>query len=368
MAIDRRRLLQGAASAGLIAGLPGDALSQARHVYASAVMIDGRHQAVLFNSAGNEMSAIDLPGRGHGGALNRDGRSGVLFARRPGDFAIVFSVRNAQIGSPIRAPAGRHFCGHGAYVPEGHALFSTENDFERGRGVIGVWDAGYERLGELPSQGIGPHDIKMLPGGRLLAVANGGILTHPETGRRKLNIPDMKPNLALLHASSGTPEVVHHLPGELHKLSIRHLAVNADGVVAAAMQYEGPAEDRPPLVFIVDRDGLTLLEAPAPVQERMKNYAGSIAMDASGKVLAVSCPRGNIVTFWSVEARDLIHVHEIADGCGLAAMAVANAFLVSSGEGERRIVNPVTKTVWRLPSMGGARWDNHILGVDGASL
>ena len=362
MAIDRRRLLQGAASAGLIAGMPGDALSRPRDLFVSAAMIDGKHQAVLFDSEGNGLGTIDLPGRGHGGALNRHSGHGVLFARRPGDFAVVFAISSGKVIAMLKAPQGRHFCGHGAYSEEGRALFSTENDFERGRGIIGVWDAasGYGRLGEVPSHGIGPHDIRLLPGGRLLAVANGGIMTHPETGRRKLNIPEMKPSLALLHARSGTLEAAHHLPSDLHKLSIRHLAANADGVVAAAMQYEGPAEDRPPLVFIVDRDRLTLLEAPAPVQERMKNYCGSIAMDASGKVLAVSCPRGDIATFWSVENRELIHVHEIADGCGLAATGSANAFLVSSGMGERQIVDPVRKSVVSLPRVNNARWDNHI--------
>ena len=325
-------------------------------------MVDGRHQAVLFDGEGAGLGTINLPARGHGGAFNPYRGHGVLFARRPGDFAVAFAVPSGKVVATLKAPEGRHFCGHGVFSEDGRMLFSTENDFEAGSGVIGVWDAasGYGRLGDVPSHGIGPHDIRLLPGGRLLAVANGGILTHPETGRRKLNIPDMKPSLTLVHARSGTPEAVHRLPSELHKLSVRHLAVNAKGVVAAAMQYEGPAEDQPPLLFTVDRDGLKLLEAPAPIQRRMKNYCGSIAMAASGEVMAASCPRGGIVTFWSVETRELIHVHDVPDGCGLAATGSANAFLVSSGVGERQIVNPVGKSVVSLPRVSNARWDNHI--------
>lgn len=325
-------------------------------------MVDGRHQAILFDGEGTGLGTIDLPARGHGGAFSRHRGHGVLFARRPGDFAVVFDATSGRVVATLKAPEGHHFCGHGVFSEDGRALFSTENDFERGRGVIGVWNAasGYGRLEDVPSHGVGPHDIRLLPGGRLVAVANGGILTHPETGRRKLNIPDMKPNLALLHARSGTPEAVHQLPRDLHKLSIRHLAPNDRGVVAAAMQYEGPAEDRPPLVVTLDRDGLKLLEAPAPVQRRMKNYCGSIATAASGEVMAVSCPRGGIVTFWSVETRELIHVYDVPDGCGLAATGSANAFLVSSGAGERQIIDPVGKSVVSLPRVSNARWDNHI--------
>lgn len=362
MAIDRRRLLQGAASAGLIAGMPGDALSQAKNVYVSAATIDGKHQAVVFSSAGNKLGTIELPGRGHGGAFSKHMGHGVLFARRPGDFAIVFSMWSGKVVTTLKTPEGHHFCGHGTYAENGRVLVTTENDFERGRGVFGLWDVarGYHRAPAMPSNGIGPHDVELVPGTRLLAIANGGILTHPETGRRKLNIPDMEPNLTLVDARSGAPEAVHRLPSELHKLSVRHLAVNAKGVVAAAMQYEGPTEDRPPLVFTLDRDGLKLLEAPAPVQRRMKNYCGSIAMAASGEVMAVSCPRGGIVTFWSVETRELFHVHDVPDGCGLAATGGANAFLVSSGAGERQIVDPVRKSVVSLPRVNNARWDNHI--------
>ena len=50
----------------------------------------------------------------------------------------------------------------------------------------------------MPSGGIGPHEILRLPGARLLAIANGGIHTRPDTGREKLNLDTMRPNLTLM--------------------------------------------------------------------------------------------------------------------------------------------------------------------------
>ena len=106
--------------------------------------------------------------------------------------------------------------------------------------MIGVWDisAGYARTAEFPSGGVGPHDIKLMPGGKLMAVANGGIETHPDTGRVKLNIPSMRPNLGFV-ALDGRIQETAELDRSLHKNSIRHLAVGDDGTVAVAMQWQG---------------------------------------------------------------------------------------------------------------------------------
>ena len=50
--------------------------------------------------------------------------------------------------------------------------------------------ADFARVGEFPTHGVGPHELLLLGDGRTLAVANGGIETHPDFGRAKLNIAD----------------------------------------------------------------------------------------------------------------------------------------------------------------------------------
>src|SRR3546814_20493551 len=83
----------------------------------------------------------------------------------------------------LGAPDGRHFYGHAVFDRAERLLYTTENDYEAGRGVIGVWDAdaGYARAGELDAHGIGPHDLALGPDGRSLVIANGGLLTHPDS-------------------------------------------------------------------------------------------------------------------------------------------------------------------------------------------
>ena len=173
------------------------------------------------------------------------------------------------------------------------------------RGVIGVYDAerSYRRAGELPSHGIGPHEIGLLSDGETLVVANGGIATRPDLPRVKLNLPTMAPSLCLVDRRDGTLLQERRLDPALHQLSIRHLAVGPEDTVAGAMQYEGPAGNLVPLVAVWRGvEGLHLLRGPAAVLRAMKHYCGSVCFDPSGRTIAASAPRGGIVTFWDVGA------------------------------------------------------------------
>ena len=108
----------------------------------------------------------------------------------------------------------------------------------------------------------------------------------------------------------------------LHRLSIRHLVVGPADTVAVAMQYEGPAGDhRVPLVGVHRETAAPcgLLQGQArAVLRAMKNYCGSICFDPSGQIIAVSAPRGGIVTFWDVDAGRHLSSAQVSDGCGVA--------------------------------------------------
>lgn len=362
MAIDRRALIAGLAAAACAAPLGGHAGAAGEGGYLSAYTAeDGRTMAALLDADGTVTGTVPLPARGHGGAFHPRGRDAVVFARRPGLFGFVFERATMRVRHRLTPPEGRHFYGHGVYGPGGRLLYTTENDFAAGRGVIGIWDAenGYRRAGELPSHGIGPHDLALLPDGHTLVVANGGILTHPDSGRLKLNLADMAPSLVTMDARDGQLLGETRLPRDLHQLSIRHLALGRGGTVGVAMQYEGPAEDDVPMVFALRRSEATPMRADLTLERRMKHYCGSIAADRSRRIFAVSCPRGGLVTFWSVADGTLLRTLDMTDGCGVAPAAEDGAFWISSGTGRRLLFDAhagrVTATL-TAPD----HWDNHI--------
>ncbi len=325
----------------------------------------GRHFVSGFKRDGSPGFDLALPGRGHAIARRPRAPEAVVFARRPGTFAVVLDPGSGETRGSLASPAGHHFYGHGVFSHDGRTLFTTENAFEAGRGVIGIWDAtdGYRRVGAYPSHEIGPHDIGLLADGKTLVVANGGIMTHPDSGRAKLNLPEMTPSLAYVDMADGALRGAYRLPAELHRLSIRHLALGPGDRVALALQYEGPRQDLVPLVGLHGgEERIALPETPQGILRRMRNYGGGAAIDRGGRLLAVSCPRGNLVAFWRLGEDRFLGRVEVPDGCGIGATENAGEFMITSGLGGACLYRPLTgqKTVLSPALPGAPLWDNHL--------
>jgi uncharacterized protein len=365
MELDRRAFLAGCAGS-LLVGLgfrAAAARGSAGPLYVGCRIDDAeRYFTTGFHADGRVVFDIPLPGRGHGAAFRRAPAHCVVFARRPGTFAVVIDIDRGEALYRIDAAPGRHFYGHGAFSPDGRHLFTTENDFEAGRGVIGIRDAedGYRQIGEFASHGVGPHEVALMPDGATLVAANGGIRTHPDNDRALLNLDTMQPSLAYLDLASGRLQDAFGLAPRLHRLSIRHLAVNRAGVVAMAMQYEGSRRDRVPLVGVHAGGAIRWLDAPPAIERRMRHYAGSIAFDQGGRLLAVSCPRGNLITFWHAATGALIDQIEVADGCGVAAAETPGTFVVTGGRGDVLSVVPGRSEPTPVAERLATAWDNHL--------
>lgn len=359
MALSRRAALQLACAFGLLPYGGARAGTSAGEAYVAAYMdMSGSYGSAVLEPDGTVRARLTLPDRGHGAAMHPALPHGVQFARRPGRFAIVFDWRDGSEVSTIHAAENRHFYGHGVFSPDGRLLYATENDVPGERGVIGIYDAGvgYARIGELPSHGIGPHEMILLPDGQTLAVANGGILTDPELPRLKLNLADMDPNVSLIDRADGT--LLHQVrpPAELHRLSLRHLSANADGTIALAAQWEGAEADLPPLVGLSTRGGpLRLMEAPGAIQPALRNYCGSVAFNRAGNLFAVSAPRGNTITFWRADGT-FENALALTDGCGLASYR--DGFLLTSGQGAIQVTDSA-----RPAARAAVAWDNHLTRI-----
>jgi hypothetical protein len=337
MRIARRSLLAGAGAA-LAAGLaPRAAASLATSetlAIAPARRADGSFAVMVFGESGDLLRAIDLPARAHDLAVDQGSGRAVVFARRPGAFAVAFDILARSEPSVFVARPDRHFFGHGAFSRDGKLLFATENDFGANEGVIGVYDAtaSYRRIGEFPCRGVGTHEAILMPDGKTLAIANGGIETHPDYGRRMLNLPTMDPSLAFVDLD-GHLIAQYRLPPEFHQLSIRHMAVAADGKVWFGTQWEGDPLETPPLVGRASIDGgLELVPMPETELNDMRRYVGAMAASRDGALISASAPRGGYVVHFDAETGRYVGRTAIADSSGITGYGAAT-ILASNGEG-----------------------------------
>lgn len=351
---------------GATALLPFPARASAgERLYLNAYGEKGGFGLAAFDADGTIRYQLPLPQRGHSFTHTADGRTAVAFSRRPGGFALVFDPLAGHAIHTILAAEDRDFCGHGAFTPDGRLLFATEVIGSTGDGVLGIYDArdSWRRVGEARTQGLDPHEVKLMPDGRTLVVANGGILMRADMPRLKLNLDDMDPSLVYLDSRDG--RVVRQVKPahDLRQLSIRHIAIDRCGRVAVAMQYEGPQEDAVPLVALHDAPAgareLAYLPMPDDQRAAMRQYCGSATVDANGRHLAVSSPRGNRVLVWDMDSRALVQVHEARDVCGIAPR-LAGGFVASNGLG-RLYELQAGGRIEDLTARSRLQWDNHMV-------
>ncbi|NIZ59677.1 DUF1513 domain-containing protein [Sedimentitalea sp. CY04] len=319
---------------------------------------DGTYTFVGLSAQGTILFRCPLPDRGHAASAHPKRPEVVAFARRPGRFADVIDCRTGNQLARITPTKGHHFYGHGCFSHDGSQLFTTENEYETARGIIGVWDTtdNYRRIGSFASGGIGPHDVLLHQKVGGLVVANGGIQTHPDRGREKLNLDSMQPNLTYLDFD-GTVIDQMQLSDDLHQNSIRHLSMHDNGTVGFAMQWQGePGADVP--IVGLHRPGTSprLLAEDDPRVRNLNGYGGSIQFSADGSTIAVTSPRGGVVQVMDTASGLLQQEHHLADVCGLSTNETG--FVASTGAGQLVALNKGKMTVMSKTDL---RWDNHLI-------
>ena len=319
---------------------------------------DGNHAVVAVDEGGAIKFQEILPGRGHDTAISPDRKTGVMFARRPGRFAVVMDLHRQKQVFAFETPANRHFYGHGFFSSDGRLLFASENDFENDLGVIGIYSVGnaYNRIGEFETKGIGPHQILLMSDKNTIAVANGGIATHPDFSGQKLNLASMQSSISYLDINSGDLIDQAFLPKSLHKLSIRHIAEADDGAIWFGGQYEGYLKDEVPLVGRhVHSQEIEFIQEDASLYQEMKQYVGSVVSSHDCSLIATTGPRGGLVLIWDTVQLKLISKRSIPDVCGAAP--VDHDFLLSDGFGNFWCRNI------KISKHNNVRWDNHLKKV-----
>ncbi|KZX81672.1 hypothetical protein A3715_06625 [Oleiphilus sp. HI0009] len=278
---------------------------------------------------------LELPGRAHQVLFNPNKSMVVAVARRPQTYLTIADAYSLEKLVQIESPKNTHFFGHACFSRDGNLLFTTEQNFETGEGLIGIRDVRdeFRLLQHHASHGIGPHELATLHKLDYLVVANGGIRTHPNTGRKKLNIDSMHPNLSYIDVASGELIEQRSLSRKHHQLSIRHIDVNKQDVVVFGSQQQGRIHTQGSCIGKTQLGEELRLATQLPdKQANTSNYVGSIRFESSGRYFAASDPRAGLISFWDSETMTLVNQLRSHDVCGISPSNLA--FVTSSGAGK----------------------------------
>lgn len=298
---------------------------------------------------------VILPSRGHA-ILPLPHGEAIVVSRRLGLWLARINWQRGEIIQMAEAAFDRHFFGHGLLTPDGSTLLTTENNDDTSAGLIGIYEAGsLKRLGEIPSGGIGPHELLWLSPGNILAVANGGILTLPETGRAKLNLDSMNASIALLEWPSG--KLLDQFTLTDKALSLRHLALASDGTLGIAMQAEYTSakahRDAPLLALLKPHAGQLQV---APQTAGLMGYGASIA--AVGDQFLITAMRGHQVARWLSDGTPLPALN-LPSPAGIASQGTRA--WISSEQGLLYQYQATDQSFKALDGYTQQKWDNHLV-------
>ncbi|MEM6999154.1 MAG: DUF1513 domain-containing protein [Pseudomonadota bacterium] len=324
----------------------------------------GQFFLVGLNEQRAEIWRRPVPFRGHEFVFNPQNTGGVIIGRRPSTWALDIDFSLQRRDRLVHAEDGRHFYGHGLFSADGSRLFTSENAYASGIGLVVERDVeSMAVVNEWDSGGIGPHEMAWLDDAHLL-IANGGLKTHPDKPRIKLNLDSFVSSLVVMHAGSG--RILQCLDCPVVGASIRHLALSNMGRAIVGLQYEGPATDRVPLVMTFSAEG-GLVEPQASALQWMglRQYVGSVAISADGQLGVATSPRGHTVAVFDLHNNRLINSCYLPDACGVAYRELTDDFVISSGTGlvvelDRSTLSSarnLQNKAFRYPAV---QWDNHL--------
>lgn len=324
----------------------------------------GQHFLSQFDLNSRQLQQQRVPMRGHA-ALALDQDLALLFGRRPAFESVRVDFKQGTVAS-FKPSQHRHFNGHGCLSADRKLLFTTETDYENRRGVIGIRDLStLKQFAEYPSYGLDPHDLQLMPDGKTLVIANGGIETHPDFERRKLNIDTMQPSLVYLELATGKKLAEYRLPD--HLLSIRHLHVSAQGEVAVALQYEGNLHRQQPSSLVAWQAAggeLNLLKIAPTDLAPLRGYLADIIYDPKQELLVSATPRGHQISLWSTATKSFVQALPLAAASGISLGLEPNSFLVSNSQGGlyQFQTSPTEPAhLVELQQFPELAWDNHLL-------
>ncbi len=194
-----------------------------------------------------------FPITGHDVAISADGRLGFFGRMGAGEDGaahhLAFDPATLEeVGRGLPPAPGWRGGGHGVHLPDGSAVLTAE------RAPLRAWTgraaAHHGRIAfrdpqtlkvidQIPCHGIDPHELRLLPGGRQVAVANYGSVVPP--GGRDLALPRLVAEASLTVVDLATGALVAKRLSPDPEVELRHLALTDSGGIFAIRVRLAPA-------------------------------------------------------------------------------------------------------------------------------
>lgn len=286
------------------------------------------------------VSDFAVPNEVHLACLFPKNDSILVCSRVPGSSLLKYSLKG-ELQAELKPLPNQHFEGHGIFSWDEKFLYVTATDFQQninqpnnGRLLkLNIHDL--TLVEEYSTGGIGPHEL-VWQSGTHIAIANTGVLTHPNSGRKILNKDHIQSNVILFNTDTKSIDYQWQVP--LLGLSARHMDRMENGDLVIGCQYK-KQDQRPACVAFAKKNKELIFsdKSNESLHWDMKGYTASIkALPDSNKAL-ITNPRGGLLTQW--QEKNSSDKTKIEFNKGIKISTNGRQAWVSKGPGELLLLN-----------------------------
>jgi len=278
------------------------------------------HVLAVVNLTQQETQLVELDFLAHGIIIDPDDKKRLIAFEKNGPGAAAINLNDNFVTAKITTGGDRYFNGHGVFVASGDALFCTETFFSDHNGTIVIRDGkNLETLDEFPTYGDNPHECKLIDDGAVLLVTNAGS-SDTENSQPAVSYIDVQ-----------TQQLIERVTLSNEQLNTGHIAIAADGsLIVTSAPREGLEQTQSGGVSIRSgKQPMLTMTQPELVIKQMTGEALSIAIDNKHNIAAVTHPEANMVTFWSIDKRELVKAMSVPQPRGITLSLDEKSFIIS---------------------------------------
>ncbi|PCJ87655.1 MAG: hypothetical protein COA54_04995 [Thiotrichaceae bacterium] len=281
-----------------------------------------KYVLAIANLQKKDKQLIDMDFLAHGIIIDPNDKKRLLVFEKNGPGAAEIDLSNLSVSKKIAPSKDKHFYGHGTFNQAGDTLYCTETNLNNQKGALVIRDAhDFNVLGEFPTYGENPHECQLIDDGATLLVTHAGSVSKTNSA----------PSVTYIDVASKKLKERINLANE--PLTTAHTGIANDGsLVVASTPGEGLEKTHTGGVSI--RSGnqpILSMTQPEVVINQMNGEALSVIIDNNRRIAAVTHPKGNMVTFWSIDKRELLKAMSVPKPAGVTLSLDEKSFIVSYG-------------------------------------
>lgn len=258
-----------------------------------------QHGVIAFNANNDHydvLSDFKVPSEVHLASLFPNQKYILVCSRKPRASLLKYDLKGHLVAE-LPPLENQHFEGHGIFSVDEQYIYATASDYVKGEGrLLKINSEDLSLVSDVSSGGIGPHEL-VWQSDQDIAIANTGVLTHPDRGRKALNLSTMQSTVVLFNTQKGI--ITDTWPVKNQGLSARHLDRMANGDLVIGCQYQ--KEDKRPACVALAGKGKALVFAETNnelLHWNMKGYTASIKAIPNSSKAMITNPRGQLLTQW----------------------------------------------------------------------